>query len=150
MITLVIQTVLPRVELLLLDQKGRMLAEAGWVSKKDEVRKVPQQMENLLKNSRKEWNDISRIVSVVGVGNFSATRIGVTMANILALAIEAGGGKVDIFELKLSSATDRSPASDKLAELISGKFRTGWTPVKIAKPVYASEPMISPSKKKIF
>lgn len=145
--TLVLQTVSPRLQLLILDERGLIMGLREWNSAKDEVRKMPPQLEEVLEGAGLNWGDVGRIVSVVGIGNFSATRIGVTMANIVAMAVEAvKGGTVELFELQL----DKEITVQELAKLIAAKFDAGWQSVKLARPVYAAEPMISLSKKQKF
>jgi hypothetical protein len=141
MLTLVIQTVFPEPQILLMNSAGQLGESVNWKSDKDEIKKVIPEIETVLTEAGYGWKDVSRIVSVVGTGNFSSTRIGVTIANILAMATTA-----DIFELRL----DQPLESEELANLISGKFKKGWEKSALARPVYKTAPMISPSKKKIF
>jgi len=140
MLTLVIQTVINRIDIALL-RDDILLAHESWVSEKDEVKKVVPALESVFKKSGFVWADLSQIVVVVGKGNFSSTRIGVTIGNILGMATEA-----QIFELEMEGDFDLG----KLLECVENKFKEGWEPSPLAKPVYRSEPMISPSKKKNF
>jgi tRNA A37 threonylcarbamoyladenosine modification protein TsaB len=141
MTTLVIQSVFTEALLLVLDETCEVIAQKTWVSDKDEVKKLPPAMEELLVEAGFAWSDIKRIVIVVGIGNFSSTRISVTIANVLAMVTNA-----ELFELELSEEL----TLEKLNNLVKDKFSDGWEPVKIAKPVYKTEPMITPSKKPKF
>lgn len=141
MYTLVIQSVFPQAALLLLDQNNALVVEQSWESNKDEVKMLPPSIEKLLREKNLDWKDLSKIVSVVGIGNFSATRISVTIANILSMVTEA-----KLYELCL----DEELAPRNLYELVKAKFESRWDPVKLAKPVYRTAPMITPSKKPKF
>lgn len=140
-LTLVIQTVFTEPQILILNSGGQLGESVKWKSDRDEIKKVIPEIETILNAAGYEWQDISRIVSTVGTGNFSATRIGVTIANILAMATSA-----EIYELQL----DQALGNEDLAELIAGKFKKGWKKSALAKPVYQTAPVISPSKKKLF
>jgi len=141
MLILVCQTVFPKAQLLLLGGKGELLDKQVWLSDKDEIRQVLPRLEKLLRRNKADWKDLSKIVSVVGIGNFSSTRIGVTIANILSLAAGAA-----LLELKL----EKEVSADELQRLVKAKMVQGWTTVRLAKPVYRAAPLISPSKKPKF
>lgn len=141
MLTLVIQTVFPETQVLIMNARGQLGYAANWKSEKDEIKRIIPEIEIMLTSAGYGWNDIAGIVSVVGTGNFSATRIGVTIANILALVTEAW-----IYEMQL----DQALGNEELAQIISERFNKGWKPVTLARPVYKTEPMISPSKKQKF
>ncbi len=141
MLTLVIQTVFPETQVLIMNAGGQLGYAANWKSEKDEIKRIIPEIESMLMSAGYAWNDIAKIVSVVGTGNFSATRIGVTIANILAMATEAG-----IYEMQLEQAL----GNEELARLVSDNFNKGWKQVTLARPVYKTEPMISPSKKQKF
>lgn len=136
MYTLVIQSVFSNAVILLLDTHGDLVEEITWKSDKDELQKLPPEIFNLI-----DEKEISEIVVVVGKGNFSATRISVTIANILSLSTNA-----KLYELEL----EEEISSNKLYDQVKRRRETGWKPVKIAKPVYKTAPMITPSKKQKF
>ena len=87
----------------------------------DETAKLPPNIVKLLKRARLLFRDIDRIAVAKGPGGFSALRIGVTVANTLALIL-----KIPLFEI----------GSDK---------RLGKR-VKVAIPEYALAPNITKSK----
>lgn len=140
MLTLVIQTVLNRIDLALLSGEI-LLAVESWDSQKDEVKKVLPAIELILGDYGFSWLEINQIVVVVGQGNFSSTRIGVTIANILSMASSA-----KIFELEMKGEF----GVKELLDTVEKKLKEGWTESVLAKPIYRSDPMISPSKKKKF
>jgi tRNA A37 threonylcarbamoyladenosine modification protein TsaB len=141
MANLIIQTVFPQAQLILTDGDWKLTDQESWTSQKDEVRQLPARIEQLLQRNGLKWQDLKKIVTITGIGNFSATRIGVTISNILAMVVAA-----EIYELKL----EEQPDNAALLELVQTRMTEGWQPVKLAVPVYRSEPMISPSKKKQF
>lgn len=139
MLKLLIQTVLERVDVALLEDTA-VLGVESWISQKDEVRRILPAIEEMLGEAGRKWLEIGAVVVVVGKGNFSATRIGVTMANIIALATGA-----KIFEMELVGEVALKDILEKAqAVMDSGKA------VRLAQPVYRSEPMISASKQKKF
>ena len=136
MFTLVIQSVFPTATLLLLDEEFSLIDEKSWESDRDEVQKLPLAIDEMIRGK-----EIGRVAVVVGIGNFSSTRISVTIANILAMALKA-----ELFEMELSDEV----SSEKLYDLVKARFSSDWRPVKIAKPVYKTAPVITPSKKQKF
>lgn len=141
MFTLVIQSVFSNAVLLLLDEQYNLIAKCVWESNKDEVKRLLPAIEKLSAENGVALSQVGKIVSVVGIGNFSSTRISVTIANVLAMVTEA-----ELYELCL----DEELAPRKLYDLIKSKFEAGWKSVKLAKPVYRTAPMITPSKKRKF
>lgn len=140
MLTLVIQTVLNRIDIALLSGPY-LLAVESWDSQKDEVKKILPAIELVLGDYGYSWLELNKIVVVVGKGNFSSTRVGVTIANILSLATSA-----EILELEM----DKEFTVKELLDTVEQKLKDGWPASALAKPVYRSAPMISPSKKKKF
>jgi tRNA A37 threonylcarbamoyladenosine modification protein TsaB len=67
MLTLVIQTVINRIDIALL-RDDILLSHESWVSEKDEVKKVVPAIELVFRKSGFSWNDLSQIVVVVGKG----------------------------------------------------------------------------------
>jgi tRNA A37 threonylcarbamoyladenosine modification protein TsaB len=139
MATLVIQSVFEKAQLLLLSDKSVLTDSAVWSSEKDEIKQLIPRIEKLLQENDLSWNELREIVSVVGVGSFSATRISVTIANILGLATEA-----EMFELKLKEQVSEKELQKLAMKCMSGKS------VSLARPEYRTSPMISPSKKPLF
>ncbi len=140
MLTLLIQTVLDRIDLMLL-QDDQVLESRSWMSEKDEVSKLLPAMEEMINAKDKKWLDLKRIVVVVGRGNFSSTRIGVTVANTLALATGAA-----IYEMEIEAPMELTAILERMREILAQKGPGG----KVARPLYRSEPMISLSQKKKF
>ncbi len=140
MITLIIQTIFDRADLILL-RDDKVINSKSWKSQRDEIKTILPAIENLLKEEGLEFFDLKRIVITVGIGNFSATRIGVTIGNTLAKTINS-----DIFSLKL----EEEISTEELIKLVIEKFKNNWQKVDLAIPEYRSEPMISQSKKKKF
>ena len=144
MLTLLIQTVFPQAGIALWVDTDEVFS-VEWASQKDELQKLLPNIENLLKKAGSAddggagWGGIGKIVIVVGVGNFSSTRISVTIANMLGLMTKA-----ELFELKLD---EQMPIED-LVKLVRSK--KDWQAVKLAKPIYKTAPMISKSKKQAF
>lgn len=133
-------------------RKGKHVGQAvslEWQAKRDELQVLLPKMEQALKKAGAGWGDIGKIVIVTGVGNFSATRISVTIANMLSLATGA-----EIYELKL----DQEIPVEQLLKatqqgLEHGRVPGGkglekkWRSVKLARPVYRNEPVITPPRK---
>ncbi len=120
-----------------------------WQAKRDELQVLLPKIELALKKAGAGWGDIGKIVIVTGVGNFSATRISVTIANMLSLATGA-----EIYELKL----DQEIPVQQLLEAVQQGLGYGrapggkipgkkWRSVKLARPVYRNEPVITPPRK---
>lgn len=141
MSTLVIQTILPEVEILLLDAQNNLQAGKKWTSNKDEVAKLIPQIFELLKENSLQFKDLKKILVINGIGGFSSTRIGVTIANVMAMAIKA-----ELYELTWPKETQQKP----LIELVKDFWLSKPQPVQTAQPIYSSEPLISESKKKKF
>lgn len=135
---LAIQTISDPLEVALKTEKG--LISKTWQSNKDEVAKVLPMIETLLAENGKEYKDLEVIVVVNGVGAFSATRIGVTIANSLAYALN-----IPLFQITVKKG-EQINLGELIDEVTAGKYQ----PVKIAQAVYDSAPMISPSKKQKF
>jgi tRNA threonylcarbamoyl adenosine modification protein YeaZ len=84
MLTLAINTS-STVEAVALLKGKKLLGEVSWRANYDESEKLLPAIEKLLKKHGAKWADLSRIVAVNGPGPFSAVRIGVTVANTLAM-----------------------------------------------------------------
>ncbi|MCC7432150.1 hypothetical protein IT412_01350 [Candidatus Peregrinibacteria bacterium] len=134
---LIIQTVFPEIQIGLCEDNGQLLGFSNWTSEKDEVSRLLPEIEKLLDG--KDYQSIKKIVVVNGMGAFSSTRVGVTIANTLSMALGA-----ELYSLSLEEAVDQ----DKLIEF-SLKASKGQNK-KIIEPLYKAMPMISESKKKKF
>lgn len=93
MITLAINTS-SQPELVALFQDGQILGKKQWRGNMDETKKLLMNIANLLKRVRKKWSDVKKIVVACGPGGFTGLRIGVTVANTLAIIL-----KIPIFEM---------------------------------------------------
>lgn len=140
---LIIQTVRPDIELIILDENLHPVANKTWTSAKDEVSRLLPATEELLKDAGKQWNDIKKIVVFNGIGGFSSTRIGVTIANTLAMSAGA-----ELYELSWPEDGREADTATMVREFLNQS--PSPKPVKIATPLYKSEPMISQSKQKNF
>lgn len=146
MLRLLIQTVLNRCDVVLLND-SLLLAAESWESNKDEIKTVLPAIEKMLSDYGYDWKELEELVVVVGKGNFSATRIGVTIANILALAtVTSDSAGAKIYEMEVTENEDLK----EILRQVGNNFRNGWKDVKLAKPIYRTEPLISLSKKKKF
>lgn len=152
MFTLLIQSVFPRSGLALWEENPKQPNAGGyvfsqpvmleWDSKKDELQTLLPNLELLLNKEGAWWQDVEKIVIVVGVGNFSSTRISVTIANMLSLLTKA-----ELLEVELKEAMPISELVKSVkADIEKGKLKA----VNLAKPVYKAEPVISKSNKKKF
>lgn len=136
---LVIQTVKPEVEIMLFDDEVNLVFGEKWISQKDEIIKLLPELEKILKETGQEWRGIKKILVINGIGGFSSTRIGLTIANTLTLALN-----VQLYELTLPEI------EVKLDQLVKDFFEHNPKTVKLSQPKYKSIAMISPSKKKKF
>lgn len=115
MVTLAIHTA-STYESLVLSSKGKILSEKSWKGNSDESEVLLPTLEKLLKKSRLKYKDIKRIIVVSGPGPFSALRIGVTVANILAHTL-----KVPLYSVSTEALWElRKPESTALLLLHAG------------------------------
>lgn len=76
--------------------KGKeILEKVEWNGNRDETKKLLPAIVKLLKRANLRFSDIDRICVAKGPGGFSALRIGVTVANTLALIL-----KIPLFEME--------------------------------------------------
>lgn len=68
--------------------RGRVFHETSWRTNRNETSKLMPAIAAALKKSKRKFTDIGRIVAVSGPGPFSSIRIGVTVANTLALCLQ--------------------------------------------------------------
>lgn len=136
-----IQSIWPEPEIVLYDQDLKELAYSKWTSERDEVAKMMPELERLLGSTGKQATDLEKIVVVNGIGGFSSTRIGVTLANTLAMVTGA-----NLYAWTIEK--DQNKPDLRL------EFAKNWPDqmhhVPVVEPVYDSAPMITPSKKKQF
>jgi hypothetical protein len=151
MLNLLIQAVFGRAQVALWEEGGKAVS-LEWQSKRDELQKLLPKIELALKKMESEWSEIGKIVIVNGVGNFSATRISVTVANMLSLVSSAR-----LYELKLESELP----VEELLEMVRLKMQKGkvagrkdntggaWPSVKLARPLYRHAPTITPPRRSV-
>lgn len=147
---LVIQTVRKEVEIMIYDTKRKLLIDSmKWISEKNELEFLIKYIDKLLNKTMKQRDteskfdmtilsnfvNIDGILVFNGIGAFSATRIGVTVANILA-----NFGKKKLWEITVEENNN-----EEILELIQDD--RNWKKVKISIPEYKMKPMITVSKK---
>lgn len=118
MITLAINTS-TQPENVALFKGEKILREVEWHGNRDETKKLLPAIVKLLKRAKLQFSDINRIQVAKGPGGFSALRIGVTVANTLALIL-----KIPLFEME----------SGKRVKIAIPKYAL---PPNITKPSYA-------------
>lgn len=87
MLALAINTA-SQIESVSIFDERRALAEHAWRGNADETKKLLPNILSVLKKARKNFSSLDKIIAVTGPGPFSATRIGVTVANTLAHALK--------------------------------------------------------------
>lgn len=114
-LTLAINTASTQEALALLAGK-KLIAETTWGGKSDESEKLLPHISVLLKKTHHSFEDIERIIVVKGPGPFSAVRIGVTVANVLAMTLRTRLYAIDTKKLWLA----RAPAKSAILLLHAG------------------------------
>lgn len=66
------------------EQRLGLMYKFSWKGNADETKKLLPAILSILRRSKKTFKDLKRIIVVRGPGQFSALRIGVTVANVLA------------------------------------------------------------------
>ncbi|HUT21988.1 MAG TPA: hypothetical protein VMX18_01110 [Candidatus Bipolaricaulota bacterium] len=95
-------------------------------------------IDKLLKKHKAGKRNLKEMIVVSGPGDFSAVRIGISIANALGYAWNL---PVKGIELEKKYKTEKSKLADVLK--LSEKVKAG----KMAKPVYNAEPNITAAKK---
>jgi len=121
---------------LALGNKGKLIAKKEFKAKYRQSERLIPAIDLLLKKNKVKMQDLSGIAVVNGPGPFTATRIGVTVANALAYAlnIKIAGLRADEFNS------------------VEAMIIKGWQGLKkakiggIIKPVYNREPNITIKK----
>jgi len=142
MLTLGINTATQNESIALLKGKN-LIGELSWIGKKDESKKLLPNIEKLLKKHALTLKDINKIAVVVGPGPYSALRIGVTVANTLAYALDA---KIEVIStVEMMHARLPQDISAKLLLNAGGRF------VSNGSKVIELEPLLTQlSGKKIY
>lgn len=141
MLTLAINTSLITESVALIDGR-RVLAEASWEGRSDETQKLLPAIASVLKSSKCSFKNIRRIIVASGPGTFTALRIGVTVANILAFALDAPLFEINTEILQRSCAGAKS-FGKAAAFLKSSQLKR----VKNAIPRYSKPPNITLPRK---
>jgi tRNA threonylcarbamoyladenosine biosynthesis protein TsaB len=87
MIILTIRTDKPEAEIGLYSDR-RQIAYQKWQAHRRLAETIHDHIETMLKAQKKNWHDIKGIVCYQGPGSFTGLRIGLTVANALAAALE--------------------------------------------------------------
>ncbi len=87
MLILALRTDNPKAEIGLFDDQ-RKLSYETWQAHRQLADTLHNKIEDLLKEQKKSWQDIEGIVVFKGPGSFTGLRIGLTVANTLAYALD--------------------------------------------------------------
>ncbi len=85
MLILAFRTDQPESEIKLLEN-GRVLAEDSWQAHRQLAETLHQRLAQNLKNANKSWQDIGGVIVYKGPGSFTGLRIGLSVANALAMS----------------------------------------------------------------
>jgi tRNA threonylcarbamoyladenosine biosynthesis protein TsaB len=116
-ITLAINTSVQPENVALLRGKN-ILEKVQWNGNRDETKKLLPAIVKLLKRADLRFSDIKGIQVAKGPGGFSALRIGVTVANVLALIL-----KIPLFEMETGRRVKIAIPKYSLAPNITYAFR---------------------------
>jgi tRNA threonylcarbamoyladenosine biosynthesis protein TsaB len=87
MITLALDTS-SAIESVAVFSKKKILGQISWKGNYDETKKLLAAIEKILKKAHLNFFHIDRIIVACGPGSFTGLRIGVTVANVLALILK--------------------------------------------------------------
>ena len=130
MLILSIWTDKPQAEIGLFDSQKK-LAYHKWHAHRDLAATIHTKIHKLLKDQKKNWQDIEGLVCYKGPGSFTGLRIGLTVANILAENLKA----------PIIGITGLAWCEKGIQALLDGKTD------KIALPEYGSDAHITKPKK---
>ena len=117
----------------LYDLEGNLLANNSWVSKHNESEVLVDKIEKMLKSESVSKDDLKRILICSGPGSYTALRVGISTANLIAYALN-----IPILSYKKNSS---KPSFEELLESKTGdKFE------KVALPLYKKAPHITAKK----
>lgn len=101
MLTLEINTSTP-IETVALSDGKKLLGKISWEGNRDETEKLIPAVTRLLKRHKKTFAGLDGVVAARGPGGFSALRIGVTVANVLASSL-----KIPLFSYQTTDVSRR-------------------------------------------
>ena len=90
MLTLAINTATSLTSIALLEEQ-KLLGEDSWKSNNDEAEKLMPAISNLFKKNKKDFSGIKKVIVIKGPGSFTGLRVGVTIANTIAILFNIGG-----------------------------------------------------------
>ncbi|PIQ78492.1 tRNA (adenosine(37)-N6)-threonylcarbamoyltransferase complex dimerization subunit type 1 TsaB [Candidatus Peregrinibacteria bacterium CG11_big_fil_rev_8_21_14_0_20_46_8] len=131
MLTLGINTATETESVCLL-QGEQLIDEIQWRGNRDEAITLLPNIEQLLLRNSFVFKDIRKIIVVCGPGPYGALRIGITVANTLALALQA-----ELFEI----------SAQEIETSLSAVIQQGHRKVKNVSPIYLRPPSITKAKK---
>lgn len=108
---------------------GKLLGEKTWKSNRDEAEKILPGIVSLLRKTGKQWKDVGELLVVTGPGPFTGLRVGVTVANALAMSAGCGIKTLDVFhylraripkKMRAKSAIVVKAGGDNLALISEG------------------------------
>lgn len=130
MLVLTVRTDKPEAEIGLYDDQ-RQLEYETWHAHRELSITIHQKISGLLANQGKKLSDLQGIVCFAGPGSFTGLRIGLTVANTLAYALE----------VPIVATPDPEWLEQGIQRLLDGK------PDKIALPLYGADAHITQPKK---
>lgn len=146
MLTLALNTATRTQSVALLDE-NKIINEISWHTANNESEVLLPNIQKLLKKVKKNFSDIEKIITVCGPGLFSGLRIGITVSNTLAFALNIPLLEIctEAFPLSISEdlkENDIRNFGESILKIPQLKFRK----VKIAIPKYSRPPHITKPK----
>lgn len=144
--TLAINTA-TRTQSVALLNNNKIINEISWHTANNESEVLLPNIQKLLKKAKRNFSDIDKIITVCGPGLFSGLRIGVTVSNTLAFALNAPLLEIgtEAFPLSISEDLKENDIRDfgeSILKMPLSKFRK----VKVAIPKYSRPPHITKPK----
>lgn len=141
--TLAINTAVQKNALALL-AKDRVIFSREWHANANEAKRLFTTIQTCVSKTGISFAELSGVIVVTGPGSFSAVRVGVTTANIIAAFLN-----IPLYPLDLPTLhkVQQTYASQRFADCALAWLHTNPKPEKIAKPAYNSPPHITISKK---
>ncbi len=130
MLILTLKTDQPQAEIALY-KDDQLLAEEKWQAHRQLAETIHQKIAMLLKTQKRDWADIKGIVGYKGPGSFTGLRIGLSLANATAYAVQA----------KVVSSQGEGWQAAGIKRLLAGDNET------VAMPEYGAEVHITKARK---